>query len=233
MTGRSPRIGSTADRIPPATVDSGRPSGPLTPGRDAAPGGNHSPNLFPEVLLKMRRLTIALALLAATAAVAACSASAPPGWTYAPAPSATPIPSGASGSPGASGSAAPSEAPSVAPSVEPSSGASPSAGGSGGAGGTLTVTAPVGASTDGFDPTTLETAADTPFSLAFDNQDTGVSHDLVLKNPDGSKVALTGDVAIFAGPGQRTLGVPALAAGDYTFLCEVHPATMTGKLTVK
>jgi plastocyanin len=181
----------------------------------------------------MRRLTIAFTLLAATAAIAACSASAPPGWTYAPAPSATPIPSGASGSPGASASAAPSEAPSAAPSVEPSSAASPSAGGSGGTGETLTVTAPVGAAGTGFDPTTLEAKADSPLTLVFDNQDTGVPHDLVLKNPDGSKVAVTGDAAIFPGPGQRTFGVPALAAGDYTFLCEVHPATMTGKLTVK
>jgi plastocyanin len=181
----------------------------------------------------MRRLTIALALLAATAAIAACSASAPPGWTYAPAPSATPIPSGASGSPGASGSAAPSEAPSAAPSAEASSGASPSAGASGGAGASLTVTAPVGASAGGFDPTKLETSANAPFTLEFDNQDTGVTHDLVLKNPDGSKVAVTGDAAIFAGPGQRTFGVPALAAGAYSYLCEVHPTTMTGTLTVK
>ena len=95
------------------------------------------------------------------------------------------------------------------------------------------VTAPVGASGTGFDPTKLEAKADTPLTLVFDNQDTGVPHDIILTNPDGSKVALTGDTAIFAGPGQRTLGVPALAAGAYSFLCEVHTTTMTGTLTVK
>ena len=193
-------------------------------------------NSCSEVLLKMRRLTIALAILAATAAIAACSASAPPGWTYAPAPSATPIPSSsASGSPSASSSVAPSAPASTTPSVAPSgsAGASPSAGASGGAGASLTVTAPVGASTSGFDPKTLETAANKPFTLVFDNQDTAVLHNLVLKNPDGSKVQVSGDTGFFAGPGERTHEVPALAAGDYTYLCEVHPATMTGTLTAK
>jgi plastocyanin len=184
--------------------------------------------VFPEVLLKMRRLTIALALLAATAAIAACSASAPPGWTYAPAPSATPIPSGASGSPAASASVAPSQAASVAPTVGPSSGASPTAGSSGGSGDTVTVTAPVGASSSGFDPTTVEAKANTPFTLVFDNQDTGVMHNLIINN-----VTVTGDTAFFAGPGQRSYGVPALAAGDYGFICQVHPGTMSGTLTVK
>jgi plastocyanin len=193
-------------------------------------------NSCSEVLLKMRRLTIVLAILAATAAVAACSASAPPGWTYAPAPSATPIPSGSpSGSPVASGSAAPSATASTRPGASPSgsAGASPSAGASGGAGATVTVTAPVGASTSGFDPKTAETAADTAFTLVFDNQDTGVLHNLVLKNPDGSKVQVTGDTSFFAGPGERTYQVPALAAGDYPFVCEIHPGTMTGTLTAK
>jgi plastocyanin len=183
----------------------------------------------------MSRLPIALAVLAVTAAIAACTASAPPGWTYAPAPSATPVPSGASGSPGASGSAAPSSAPSSAPSVAPSasSGASPSAGASGGTGETLTVTAAVGAATAGFDPKTLEAAADTPFTLVFDNQDNQTPHNLVLKNPDGSKVAISGDTAFFTGPGERTHEVPALDAGDYQYVCEVHPTTMVGTLTVK
>jgi plastocyanin len=181
----------------------------------------------------MRRLTIALAVLAATAIVAACTASAPPGWTYAPAPSATPLPSGsASSSPGASASAAPS---SSVPSAGPSSsaGASPSAGASGGPAATLTITAPPGASTGGFDPKTLEAAANAPFTIVFDNQDPGVPHNFAVKKSDGSKVQLGGDTAFFNGPGQRTYQVPALAAGDHPFLCEVHTTTMTGTLTVK
>jgi plastocyanin len=184
----------------------------------------------------MRRLTIAFAILAATAAIAACSAGAPPGWTYAPAPSATPIPSvGASGSPAPSSSAAPSTAPSSAPSGAPSAsaGASPSAGASGGAGTTLTVTAVTGAATAGFDPKTLDAAANSPFTLVFDNQDPTVPHNLVLKDPSGAKVKVTGDTSFFTGPGKRTYQVPALAAGAYQYLCEVHPSTMVGTLTVK
>jgi plastocyanin len=192
----------------------------------------------------MRRLTTILALLAATAAIAACAASAPPGWTYAPAP-ASPIASGAgSASPGASSSAAPSAGASAAPSVPASAapsaapsepaGASPSAGASGAAGSTLTVTAAVGAATAGFDPKTLETAANTPFTLVFDNQDNTTAHNLVIQKPDGSKVAVSGDdPAFFTGPGKRTFQVPGLAAGDYKYICEIHPTVMIGTLSAK
>jgi plastocyanin len=105
--------------------------------------------------------------------------------------------------------------------------------GSGGTGSGLTVDAPVGAATTGFDPTTLETAAGSAFSLTFDNQDTTAPHDLVLQNPDGSKVAVEGAFDPYTGPGERVLQVPALTAGDYKYICQVHPTTMLGTLTVK
>jgi plastocyanin len=98
----------------------------------------------------------------------------------------------------------------------------------------LTVTAPAGAATAGFDPKTLETAADKAFTLVFDNQDSTAPHNLVLKKPDGTKVAVSGDdPAFFTGPGKRTFQVPALPAGDYPYICEVHTTTMMGTLTVK
>jgi mono/diheme cytochrome c family protein/plastocyanin len=139
------------------------------------------------------------------------------GWkdpNYKPAPSATPFPdcyldaiagAGASGAPAASIDA-------NAPVVN--------------------ITAPAGAATSGFDPTTLEAKADTAFTLVFDNQDTGVPHNVVVQNPDGTPVSM-GDNTPFAGPAKKSYAVPALKAGTYKFLCQVHPTTMTGTLTVK
>lgn len=186
----------------------------------------------------MRRLPALLSLVALAAVAAACSSSAAPGWTYAPAPSATAVASGAasggaSGVPSAAASApaAGSPAPSATALPVGSAGASAGAGASGGAGTTLTVTAPSGAATAGFDPKTLEAAANAPFTIHFDNQDTQ-PHNVQVKGSAG-EVTLGGDTAFFTGPGTRDYSVPALSAGDYTYYCVVHPGTMTGTLTIK
>ncbi|MFL5685116.1 MAG: cupredoxin domain-containing protein [Chloroflexota bacterium] len=139
------------------------------------------------------------------------------GWrdpNYNPAPDATPFPDcwlDAIGG-GSGGSQAP------AASIDPSAPV-------------VTVTAPSGAATAGFDPKELEAPADKAFTLEFDNQDP-VQHNVVINDPSGSPVSM-GDTAFFTGPAKRQYAVPALKAGDYTFICQVHPTTMTGKLTVK
>lgn len=179
----------------------------------------------------MRRLSSVLALVVLTAALAACAAPATPNWTYAPAPSVTPAPSGeASGEPSAS--VEPTETPEATetPGASETPEASETVEPSGETG--LTITAPVGASANGFDPTELVAAPGFAFKIEFDNQDTGVMHNFVVKNPDGSNVDI-GDTAFFAGPEVRAYDVPALDSGAYEFLCEVHPQTMTGTLTVQ
>jgi plastocyanin len=168
----------------------------------------------------VRHARFALVIVSAVA-LAACSSGAAPGWTYAPAPPATPRPP-ASASP--SGSAAASGSPSAS--------GSPAASGSGGpaaSGATVTI---VATNATKFDTAEVQTAAGKPFTITFDNEDATAPHNVVLQNPDGSPVKVSGDTAFFTGPGTRQYQVPALTAGSYPFHCQVHP-NMTGKLTVQ
>ncbi len=96
----------------------------------------------------------------------------------------------------------------------------------------VTLTAPSGAATSGFTPTTLEAKANTAFTLVFDNQDSQAPHNVVVTDPNGATVAM-GDTSFFTGPLKKSYAVPALKAGTYTFLCQVHPSVMKGTLEVK
>jgi plastocyanin len=80
-----------------------------------------------------------------------------------------------------------------------------------------------------FDPAEVTVRAGTPFTIGFDNRDSGVPHNLVLTAPSGEIVAKT---EIVTGPAHVDLQVPALAAGTYTYTCQVHP-NMMGTLTAK
>jgi plastocyanin len=188
----------------------------------------------------MSRLPLVLLAVLAIAAFAACSSGAAAGWTYAPAPSVTPAPSSSgSAEPPASASASLAASPSAAASLSASASigpsGSPSEQPSGSAGATVvTVTAPDGAATAGFDPKELEGPANTAFTVVFDNEDTSTSpHNWVLKDSTGAKVTIGGDAGFFSGPQKREFQIPELAPGDYPFLCEVHPSVMTGVLKVK
>jgi plastocyanin len=174
----------------------------------------------------IRLLAAGLTILA----VAACATSTP-GWTYAPAPSATPIPSaGASASAGPSGSAAPSA--SAAPSSPASAAPSASAAASQSAppsASAPTAVVELAAQNIAFTPTELSVAADVAFQINFANNDAGVPHNVEIKDAGGVSI-FKGD--IFNGVETRTYAVEPLTAGTYQFVCSVH-SNMTGTLTAQ
>jgi plastocyanin len=77
--------------------------------------------------------------------------------------------------------------------------------------------------------TSLTAPAGAPFTLALDNQDSGVPHDVVIKDAGGAEVFRT---ELVTGPKVVVYDVPAIAAGQYTFVCTVHP-NMQGTLTAQ
>jgi len=164
----------------------------------------------------LRSAALRLVALAFGAALVAACASSTPGWTYAPAPSKTPP---ASVEP--SGSAAPSQSASAEPSE--SSSAAPSDGGGGG------TVVPIAAQGIAFDQANLSAPADQPFQIEFANNDAGTPHNVEIKDNSGAQVFM-GEV--FNGVDTRTYDVPALAPGEYTFVCSVHP-NMTGTLSAQ
>ena len=149
--------------------------------------------------MRLARLGPAILLVAALS-LAACTTS-EPGWTYAAPPSETPIPSLDASAPGPSGEAS-----------APAS-AAPSAG----AGGTVVQ---VSASAIKFDQSTLDVPADTPFTLEFANNDSGIPHDVDIRDSGGTSLFKT---EIFPGVETRSYDAPALPAGAAQFVCTVHP----------
>ena len=147
------------------------------------------------------------------------------GWrdpTYVLPAGATPVPacwkdafsSAASAAPSAAASPAASGTPSAAPSV--------------GTGGSVLQLA---AANIAYDQTDLTAPANTPFQIAFTNNDAGIPHNVSIHegSPTGTEVFKG---AIFTGVATQTYDVPALPAGTYSFVCSVHP-NMVGTLTVK
>ena len=71
----------------------------------------------------------------------------------------------------------------------------------------------------------LVVPADTPLQLTFDNQQAGVPHNVHIRQ--GEAPLFEGEDV--TGPASVVYDVPALPAGEYTFLCSIHPP-MTGTL---
>ncbi|MGZ8598677.1 MAG: cupredoxin domain-containing protein [Actinomycetota bacterium] len=80
-----------------------------------------------------------------------------------------------------------------------------------------------------FDPTSLTAPAAEPFTIAFDNRDAGIQHNVeIFDNEDFSGTALF-EGELVTGVAQADYAVDPLDAGTYFFLCIVHP-NMTGEL---
>jgi plastocyanin len=83
-----------------------------------------------------------------------------------------------------------------------------------------------------FDTDCLATLPNEPFTVTFDNQDSGTTHNFLISvafNP-GSDVLFQGDP--ITGVNTVTYDVPALAAGTYSFECSIHPSFMHGTFIV-
>ena len=78
-----------------------------------------------------------------------------------------------------------------------------------------------------FSPSQVSVKADTAFSIDFDNQD-GAPHNIAISDASGASV-FKGEIVSST---KVTYTVPALAAGTYTFICEVHP-DMKGTITAQ
>jgi plastocyanin len=168
------------------------------------------------------RLGLMIGAAALAIVVAACSsATGAPGFTYAPpAPSASTMP-GMDMSPSPSGPAASNVPPPSAPaSAAPVAGGSPA---------TTGATVHISAQSIAFDTDHLEATAGQAFVLEFDNNDAGIPHNVEIKDASGVSM-FKGQ--IITGPAKVSYQVPALPAGSYMFLCDVHP-NMTGTLTVQ
>jgi cytochrome c oxidase subunit II len=75
----------------------------------------------------------------------------------------------------------------------------------------------------------LEVPAGKPFVIELENKDT-IQHNVAIYDDAGTEL-FKGE--IFAGPKTVKYNVPALDAGEYNFLCDVHPTTMFGTVVAK
>ena len=77
----------------------------------------------------------------------------------------------------------------------------------------------VSANQQQFEQAVVNVPASTPFTIWFENRES-VPHNVNVVDVAGASQA-KGD--IFTGPAARALEVPALAAGNYRIICDVHP----------
>jgi plastocyanin len=99
---------------------------------------------------------------------------------------------------------------------------SPDGGEGGGSGATIV------AEDIAFDRTEITASAGETLVITFDNRDDGVPHNLHVTG-----AAVDEKTEIADGPTTQSLEVTLAEPGEYGFVCDVHPAEMTGTITVE
>lgn len=94
-------------------------------------------------------------------------------------------------------------------------------------GGDCEVTIEIKAENIQYDIDAFEVPADTAFCIAFENLE-DIPHNVAIY--DGGEALFQGEILNEAG--SITYQVPALPAGEYRFICDVHPQAMVGDVTV-
>jgi plastocyanin len=82
-----------------------------------------------------------------------------------------------------------------------------------------------------FDKSCMAAPAGKPFTITFENKDSGVPHDVAIyTNSAATKSLFIG--TIITGVKTIVYHVPALKKGTYWFRCNVHPTVMHGTFVV-
>ena len=88
----------------------------------------------------------------------------------------------------------------------------------------------VSAKNNMFDKDCLTAPANTPFTIAFNNQDYDIHNVAIYDKGHGDKPLFKGEVIY--GPKSITYSVPAQAEGTYEFRCDPHADSMIGTFIV-
>ena len=106
-------------------------------------------------------------------------------------------------------------------------------GGGNAGGGTIAVTdgaVELSAADLAFDANVIQATAGEAFTITFTNNDTA-PHNVSVYTEEGGEEIVLGDV--IDGGATVEVEVPALDAGEYFFVCDIHPNEMTGSVVVE
>lgn len=93
-----------------------------------------------------------------------------------------------------------------------------------------TALAEISASKSLFDKTCIAALAEKPLQLTFNNTDNYQHNFAVLKKGGEAKIFAS---PFLEGESKTVIEVPAIAAGNYRFECNIHPAIMEGDYVVE